>query len=208
MSEYVKAINTNQVLTGKELNASAITALIGTTTSPALKPYFRTEQMRTEISEELLFKFEVADAESYEWTIDGGAEITAITQSVDVKFQISIWTYLGDEWLKVFTRGNLSLGTYILKYGYKSPSGIAFDEYEDYISEPGVPVLNANIIIGSKTYVQIEPTVSSGVGSPFNSNNIWDWIDGGELVSGDNGSYSGFLEIGSFSAWVDNKDEF
>ena len=54
MAEYIKVQNTNQVLTGKELDAGALTALTNSTTSPILKPYFRTEQMRTEATEEIL----------------------------------------------------------------------------------------------------------------------------------------------------------
>ena len=206
MAEYIKVQNTNQVLTGKELDATALTALVNSTTSPILKPYFRTEQMRTEATEEILLKFQVSDCGAYKWAIDGTPKVTGVTVHTagTDKFQISIWTYLGNEWLEVFTRGDVAIGTYILKYGDKSKSMI-FSTYDAYIPA-NTSTINVDLIVGSKTYVQIEPTITDT--GTFNSNTVWDWIDGGEVVAGDNNSYSGFLNIGSFSAWLDNKEEF
>ena len=78
---------------------------------------------------------------------------------------------------------------------------VCHQTYEDYRFDA-----NDCIIIGSKTYIQVEPTAVNS--DPFNALDVWDWVDGGNLVAGDNGSFSGFVEIGSFSVWLNNKEEF
>ena len=201
MAEYIKVQNIGQGFYGIEYDATALGNLDNSTTSPALKPIFKTETFDTKSASEVFIKYNVADAESYTWVIDSSPKVTDVTVAHSNRFQISVYTYLGDEWLNVYSRGNFAIGTYVLKFRNDEQAMVCHQTYENYRVDA-----NDSIIIGSKTYIQVEPTAVNS--DPFNALDVWDWVDGGNLVAGDNGSFSGFVEIGSFSVWLNNKEEF
>ena len=207
MAEYIKAQSRQSVSYGAEYDATALSNLVNETTRPSIKSYFRTDEMITTTTEEVFIKYKVDDAGSYEWSVDSSPKVTGVTANTHTdRFQISVYTYLGDEWLKIYARDDLPIGTYVLKYGLNHPNIIYHGIYDNfrYVADSSRQA-NANIIIGSKTYIQIEPTITA---SEINDDDIWDWQDGGSIVEDDDGNYSGFVDIGSFSAWLNNKDEF
>ena len=60
-------------------------------------------------------------------------------------------------------------------------------------------------IIGSRMYLQIEPTISA---TNLNADNVWDWLDGSATDKSQNNMYFGHVEIDSLDTWVEYKREF
>ena len=185
-----------------------ITNAFTNSNSPYLKPIFTSAVIETELIESLFFVVDLGEGEL--WKVVTGNDNDTEDNTTDA-CTATIWSKFGNDWLK------FHVGTGLAKSEI-SVVAITPNTPGSQVLEMGTLLLSGSLtpVIGSRTYLTIEPQISPLVQTLVNNiptytggtnpDDAWDWIDGTEIAGGDAGSYYGYQVINSINAYVKNPD--
>ena len=173
---------------------------------PSLKPIFTSAVIETELIESLFFMVDLGEGELWK-VVEGDNNDTEDTTTNSCT--ATIWSKFGNDWLK------FHVGTGLAK-SETSVVAITPNTPGSQVLEMGTLLLSGSLtpVIGSRTYLTIEPQISSLEqtlvnGLPTytggeNPEDSWDWIDGTAIVPGDENKFYGYQVINSIHAYVKN----
>lgn len=203
MANYTHVTNNNDISPdgySVGLQISAGSEVEDRTNTPGFKPVFTSPVIDTDTASNVIFKIKLTSANAWQWKVTDNeaqpAEAGGTPSPATV--QISVWTLMGNTWVKTMAKPDfssteeylISIKNVINHFGTYSSFLTATTNYS---------------IIGSRMYLQIEPTISA---TNLNADNVWDWLDGSATANGQNNMYFGHVEIDSLDTWVEYKREF
>lgn len=174
---------------------------------PSLKPIFQSSIIETELVESLFFVVDLGEGQLWK-VVDGDDNDTQDT--VTNSCVATIWSKFGNDWLKFHVGTGLAKSaTSIVTITPNTPGS--------QVLELGTLLLSGSLTpaIGSRTYITIEPQITSLVNALVNDiptytggtpDDAWDWIDGTAITAGDAGKFYGYQLINSIKAYVKNPD--
>ena len=171
---------------------------------PFLKPIFTSAIIETELVESLFFVVDLGEGKLFQQVDGGGGDSEDVTTGACTA---TIWSKFGSDYLK------FHVGTGLIK-GQTSVITITPNTPGSQVLELGTLLFSGSLtpVIGSRTYLTIEPQIAPLVQSLVNDiptytgganpDDAWDWITGsGASVAG---SYFGYQVINSIYAYVKN----
>ena len=177
------------------------------TNSPSLKPVFTSAIIETELVESLFFVVDLGGGELWKRVTGNDNDTEDTTTGACTA---TIWSKFGNDYLK------FHVGTGLVK-GQTSIITITPNTPGSQVLELGTLLFSGSLtpVIGSRTYITIEPQITSLVQALVNDvptysggtpDDAWDWIDGSAIANGDAGSFYGYQVINSIKAYVKNPD--
>jgi hypothetical protein len=180
---------------------------------PFLKPIFTSAIIETELIETLFFVVNLGVGSL--WQQKGGetdtddVEQTSPLAGATDACVATIWSKFGNDWLKFHIGTGLAKGeTSVVAITPNTPGSQVLEQSTLLLSGSLTPV------IGSRTYLTIEPQISSLEqtlvnGLPTytggeNPEDSWDWIDGTAIAPGDENKFYGYQVINSIHAYLKN----
>ena len=176
------------------------------TNSPSLKPVFTSAIIETELVESLFFVVDLGEGKLFT-QVDSGSDTEDTTTGACTA---TIWSKFGSDYLK------FHVGTGLVK-GQTSIITITPNTPGSQVLELGTLLFSGSLtpVIGSRTYITIEPQITSLVQALVNDvptysggtpDDAWDWIDGSGILACEAGSFYGYQVINSIKAYVKNPD--